>query len=157
LEEKICTRDPVVTANKSCGADCRLDSGGGGMEMWVTGEECCDGSRRSSEVKEFQYFCSDVSVEGPFGSFRGWSSCTSAAIVEVAGSCGRCEALVHDGTFLVEPSKWGQSHQAVLRWVSAWPRISKERPCRALRWVISTSIYGMIHRDFGMKPTICQS
>jgi hypothetical protein len=49
--------------------------------MWVTGDECCDGSSRSSEVKEFQYFCSDVSVEGPFGSFRGCRSCTSAAIV----------------------------------------------------------------------------
>jgi hypothetical protein len=81
LEEKICTRDPVVTANKSCDTDWRFESGGGGMEMWVTGDECCDGSSRNSEVKEFQYLCSDVSVEGPFGSFKGWSSCTSAAIL----------------------------------------------------------------------------
>jgi hypothetical protein len=81
LEEKICTRDPVVTANRSCDADWRFEAGGGGMEMWVTGDECCDGSSRNSEVKEFQYFCSDVNIEGPFGSFKGWSSCTSAAIL----------------------------------------------------------------------------
>jgi len=64
--------------------------------MWVTGDECCEGSSRSSEAKEFQYFCSDVSVEGPFGSFRGCKSCTSAAIVGVG--CDRfarsCWSLV---------------------------------------------------------------
>lgn len=76
------------------------------MEMWVTGDECCDGSSRSSDVYEFQYFCSEVRVEGPFGSFSGCCSCTSAAIVGVSGCMsGRAvggEALVRDGTFLVE-------------------------------------------------------
>jgi hypothetical protein len=55
--------------------------------MWVMGEECCDGSSRSSEAKEFQYCCSDVIVEGPFGSRTCCSGCTSAAIV-VGGVCG---------------------------------------------------------------------
>jgi hypothetical protein len=81
LEEKICTRDPVVTAKRSCAADCKFDSGGGAIEMCVTGDECCEGSSRNSDVYEFQYLCSEVNVEGPFGSFRGCSSCTSAAIV----------------------------------------------------------------------------
>lgn len=80
LEEKICTRDPVVTANRSCGAVSEFEGGGGGIEICVTGDECCDGSRRSSEVNEFQYCCSEVMVEGPLGSFTGCSSCTSAAM-----------------------------------------------------------------------------
>ena len=56
--------------------------------MCVTGEECCDGSSLSSDANEFQYFCSDVRVEGPFGSFKGCRSCTSAAIVRVG--CDQC-------------------------------------------------------------------
>ena len=64
--------------------------------MWVTGDECCEGSSRSSEAKEFQYFCSDVRVEGPFGNFRGCKSCTSAAIVVVECDqfARRCLSLV---------------------------------------------------------------
>lgn len=83
LEEKIWTRDPVVTAKRSCDADRRFEGAGGGMEICVTGDECCEGSRRSSEANEFQYFCSEVRLEGPFGSFIGCTSCTSAAIVYV--------------------------------------------------------------------------
>ena len=75
LDEKICTREPVVTAKRSWA---------GGTDMWVMGDECCDGSRRSSEEKEFQYCCSDDILEGPFGSFTGCSGCTSAAIVRVS-------------------------------------------------------------------------
>lgn len=79
--------------------------------MCVTGDECCDGSRRSSEANEFQYCCSEVIVEGPLGSFTGCSSCTSAAM---AGDCtcecaaGACAALHRSrprtATFLVEPA-----------------------------------------------------
>jgi hypothetical protein len=49
--------------------------------MCVIGEECCDGSSRSSEPKDDQYFCSAVRVEGPLGSFMGCRGWTSAAIV----------------------------------------------------------------------------
>lgn len=108
LEEKICTRDPVVTANRSCDADSRFEGGGGGIEMWVTGEECCDGSSRSSDAKEFQYFCSDVSVEGPFGSFVGCSSCTSAAIVgwlELLGVVVLLQFAIHE-TFWWRERPW---------------------------------------------------
>ena len=37
------------------------------------------------EVNEFQYCCSEVTVEGPLGSFVGCSSCTSAAMAETCG------------------------------------------------------------------------
>jgi hypothetical protein len=66
------------------------------MEICVTGDECCDGSSRSSDEKEFQYFCSDVRVEGPFGSFKGCSSWTSAAIA-YRWACRRCECLEGSG------------------------------------------------------------
>ena len=54
LEENICTRDPVVTANKSCADTVRFEGGGGGNEMWVIGEECCDGSSWRAELKDCQ-------------------------------------------------------------------------------------------------------
>ena len=60
-----------------------LAAGRCGIEMCVMGDECCDGSSRSSEAKEFQYFCSDVVVDGPFGSLIGCRGCTSAAMVSV--------------------------------------------------------------------------
>lgn len=82
----------MVTAKSSCGAESAFKGGGGGIEIDVTGDECCEGSRRSSEVKEFQYFCSAVTLEGPLGSFSGCTSWTSAAIVRV-GEMGGGVAL----------------------------------------------------------------
>lgn len=81
FEEKIWTRDPVVTAKRSCAGPRRFEAGRGGIEICVTGDECCDGSRRSSEPKDDQYFCSAVMVEGPEGSFMGCRGWTSAAIM----------------------------------------------------------------------------
>jgi len=74
-------REPVVTAKRSWDETVRFEGGGSGVEMWVIGDECCDGSRRNSELKDCQYFCSAVRVEGPLGSLRGCKSCTLAAIV----------------------------------------------------------------------------
>lgn len=85
-------REPVVTANWSRDAILRFE-GGGGLEMWVIGDECCDGSRRSSEAKDCQYFCSYVRFAGPAGSFVGCRSWTSAAIVGVGGVKSADEAF----------------------------------------------------------------
>ena len=76
-------REPVVTANWS--REGRPRFRGGGQDMCVMGDECCDGSRRNSEPKEAQYFCSYVRVVGPEGNFIGCRSWTSAAIVSVRG------------------------------------------------------------------------
>lgn len=83
FEEKTCTREPVVTAKRSWAETVRLEGGGGGYEMCVTGDECCDGSSWSCELNDSQYRCSAVAVAGPLGSLIACSGWTSAAIVVV--------------------------------------------------------------------------
>lgn len=80
LELKICMREPVVTANKSCAETVSLAGGGGGNEMCVTGDECPLGSSCSCDEKESQYFCSWDTEVGALGSLTGCSGWTWAAI-----------------------------------------------------------------------------
>lgn len=79
-EEKIWMREPAVMAKVSEGGVSDVEDGGGGKEMWVTGELCGVGSR-SCEVNVRQYFCSGVRGEGPAGSLTGARGVTSVAIV----------------------------------------------------------------------------